>query len=120
MTPEERKLMIAMGKQITDIDQRLKLIEQTKNAGVSNPIPPPKAFKTASNAANKFFGINPHKQEINARVVCKEPLSTDGGYNQEVEKATELFKKAINEFCKEYQIKEFTLQYIDDTPKIIN
>ncbi len=119
MNPEERKLMINIGKQVTDVERRLKLLEGDKNASVSKPTIPLEPLKNGSDAANKFFGISTPKQGTNSRVVCKEPMPMNSDYNEEVEKATLMFKKAIEEFCKEYHIKEFTLQYIDETPKKI-
>lgn len=105
--------MLKIAHRLSEIENDLKDLKQGKTPAVPKlPIAP--------NAAQKFFGdsasVNiPFEPECVVDIKCKaNDISKDTLI--EISKAQTMFRKAIMEFCEEFEIKELNLTYIDPTP----
>lgn len=121
MEEKDKKFMALLGKRLTEIEDDIRHLKNGKQINV--PLPPViPALPTGSRAASKFFGSTAPvavatEPQCNVDIILKDP---DDFKNkevlQEVTNGQKMLRQAVMEFCEEFDIKEFKIEYTDPTP----
>lgn len=115
MDEKDRKLILAIANRLGAIEEDIRFLKGSKPPA---PIASAKPLN-GSRAANKFFGavVTESKEpECTTDLTFKEEV-TDKEILSETDNGTKMLRKAVEEFCQEFDIKEFNITYIDPTPK---
>lgn len=116
MDEKDRQFMRKLGERLGKIEDELLAIK------IQKPIKSPeKSLTSGSKAANKFFGTSGVEEpkagctiDVSLKDLAQLP---DAATTQEITNGIDVLKKAITEFCKEFDIEEFKVSYDDPTPK---
>ena len=106
MNEQERKLMLSIAKRLGVIEQELRVIKG-KPTAVTVPTVP--ELVTGSPKANKFFGKEPVKSGVTGSIAFD--TNKDPEILAEIKTGQEMLKKAVTEFCNEFDITEFTITF---------
>lgn len=122
MDKKDREFMLSIAKRLGEIESDLRTIKGSKPilSGEARIAPPPSRLPNASKAANKFFGGEVAQTEPQCSVECifkANSIPPESDVLQEVENGQKMLRKAVMEFCEEFDIEEFNINYKDPTPK---
>lgn len=115
MNNEERKLMQLIARQSTEAINWIKQYESI-NGKLGTKIPP--AVKTLSpqvqQKASKFFGVE--EPTCSVMSLPKDGANLTQEKILEVKHGQDMLRKAIIEFCEEFKLKEFKVEYKNEQP----
>lgn len=117
---KDRQFMLSLGKRLGQIEEDLRGIKGAKTPALPS-VPNIKPL-VGSKAANKFFGVksspSESEPECTANVTFKDsPEMINKEVIAEVANGQKMLRKAVLEFCEEFDIQEFNINYTDPTPK---
>lgn len=113
MEEKDRQLILKIANRLGAIEEELRFLK-----GAKPPIQAPVKPLNASRAANKFFGATTSQTEPECSVVADmKGGQLDAEEQAELSNGQKMLRKAVMEFCEEFDIKEFTIHYTDPTPK---
>lgn len=116
MEEKDRKIMLGIAKRLGEIEEYIRFLKGSKQP--SN-LPAVSPLVGGSRAASKFFGADvavATEPECKVNIELKEGVELDAEEDAEMKNGQKMLRQAVMEYCEEFDIKHFRIDYIDPTP----